>query len=64
MGGHREIFIEIDEFVQLDIKFGNASTISMEEKGKIYIKLKDGSVNTISDVYYVPSLSNNLLSIR
>ena len=64
MCGHKEIFTELDEFVRSYIKFRDASTISIKEKCKIYIKLKDGSFNAISDVYYVPGLSHNLLSMR
>ena len=64
MCGYKEMFTVLDESVQSDITFGNALTIAIKEKGKIYIKLKDGSLNAISDVYYVPGLSHNLLSMR
>ncbi|PRQ23286.1 putative RNA-directed DNA polymerase [Rosa chinensis] len=63
MSGHKELFVELNESIRSEITFGNASRMPVKGKGKISIQLKNGMYNTISDVYYVPGLSHNLLSV-
>ncbi|TXG59142.1 hypothetical protein EZV62_016971 [Acer yangbiense] len=46
-----------------NVKLGNNSKVLVMGKGKISISLKDGSKNTISNVLFVLSLHQNLLSI-
>ena len=43
--------------------FGDTSKISVKGKGKILIRTKNGTNKYISDVYYVPALKNNLISL-
>jgi len=45
------------------MKFGNNSNIPILGKGRVAIRLKDGSQNFISDVFYTPGLHHNLLSM-
>ena len=45
------------------ITFGDDSKISVQGKGKILICLKDGSHEFISNVYYVPTMKSNILSL-
>ncbi|XP_025651731.1 uncharacterized protein [Arachis hypogaea] len=52
-----------DDSVKLLLKFGNSTKIPIEGKGHIPIRLKDGSLNYISDVFYAPELDYNLLSM-
>ncbi|KAG6521246.1 hypothetical protein ZIOFF_018357 [Zingiber officinale] len=63
MCGRRELFSELDESIQSEVTFGNKTKVPILGKGKIYIQLKDGSQNFISDVFYVPELHQNLLSM-
>ncbi|XP_072064335.1 uncharacterized protein [Arachis hypogaea] len=50
--------------VKLLLKFGNITKIPIKEKWHIPIRLKDGSLSYISNVFYAPQLDYNLLSIR
>nr|XP_025617125.1 uncharacterized protein LOC112709457 [Arachis hypogaea] len=52
-----------DDSVKLLLKFGNSTKISIEGKGNIPIRLKDGSLSYISDIFYAPELDYNLLSM-
>ncbi|KAH7576009.1 hypothetical protein JRO89_XS02G0275300 [Xanthoceras sorbifolium] len=42
--------------------FGDCSTVSVMGKGDIQIKTRNGYIETISNVFYVPDLKSNLLS--
>ncbi|XP_072090655.1 uncharacterized protein [Arachis hypogaea] len=63
MSGRKELFSSIDDSVKLLLKFGNSTKIPIEGKGHIPIRLKDGSLSYISDVFYAPELDYNLLSM-
>ena len=63
MCGIKKLFIELDEFFQPEVKFGNNASIPILGEGKIAIKLKDGSENCISNVFYVLNLQQNLLNL-
>ena len=58
-----ELFSALDETVRSRVKFGNNTNIPILGKNQISIKLKDGSQNLISVVFYVPNLRYNLLSM-
>lgn len=45
------------------MKFVNDSIIPVMGKGKFLIKLKNGDHMYISDVFYVPDMKSNLLSM-
>ncbi|XP_072058192.1 uncharacterized protein [Arachis hypogaea] len=49
--------------VKLLLKFGNSTKIPIEGKGHIPIRLKDGSLSYISNVFYASELDYNLLSM-
>ncbi|KAG9446373.1 hypothetical protein H6P81_012501 [Aristolochia fimbriata] len=63
MTGQRDFFTSLDNTVTTEVKFGNNSRIPVKGKGQIGIKAKDGSMQKISDVYYVLGLHSNLLSV-
>ena len=63
MSGSKEIFSVIDESVKSEVKLGNDHQILVMEKGSISIRTKKGEENEIPDVYYVPGLQHNLISI-
>lgn len=64
LSGNKELFSNLDESFRNIVKLGDNSKLQVLGKGKITIRLKDGSLNYISDVLYVPSICKNLLSVR
>ncbi|WVY95447.1 hypothetical protein V8G54_034535 [Vigna mungo] len=63
MTGKRDFFSFLDESVKGEVNFGNKSKIRVMGKGNISIQSKNGTNVTIADVYYVPGLFWNLLSM-
>lgn len=62
MSGDRNLFSQMNEKFKHSVKLGNDK--KMEVVGKGNVKLMLNSANyTISDVYYIPELKNNLLSL-
>ncbi|KAK3016018.1 hypothetical protein RJ639_007337 [Escallonia herrerae] len=63
MTGIKENFISMDERFKSKVKLGNGKFVKVEGKGEIDVRTKKGSSKFITDVLYVPSLSQNLLSV-
>ncbi|RDY09483.1 hypothetical protein CR513_06141, partial [Mucuna pruriens] len=63
MCGYKEKFVELEEKVRGNVSFGDSSKVQIQGKGTILISLKDGSHKFIKDVYYVPKLKSNILSL-
>ncbi|KAL0433268.1 UNVERIFIED_CONTAM: Retrovirus-related Pol polyprotein from transposon TNT 1-94 [Sesamum latifolium] len=63
MCGDKGIFSELDETFRNTVKFGNNSTVSVMEKGKITLQIKSDIIHNISNVLFVPDLKTNLLSV-
>ncbi|GKC64412.1 retrovirus-related pol polyprotein from transposon TNT 1-94, partial [Tanacetum coccineum] len=60
---------EEDLFVKMEknkgnVTFGDESKAPVKGKGKILIRAKDGSHQYISDVYNVPNMKSNILSVE
>lgn len=62
MCGQKSFFHLLNENHHTTVSFGDSSTVSVRGKGDIHLKTRNGFVETISDVLYVPSLKCNLLS--
>lgn len=60
MCGDKSMFSELDESFRTSVKFGDDTRLSVMGKGNISIQK---SRCYLSDVFYVPGLKNNLLSI-
>ena len=45
------------------IKLGTEKTMEVDDKGVVNILTKQGESKTILEVYYVPSLKQNLISV-
>lgn len=63
MTGELSKFKEIDENVKGKVRFGDGSIVVIEGKGTIYLKCKTGEEKLLKDVYYIPSLCNNIISL-
>ncbi|KAL5806466.1 hypothetical protein ACOSQ4_029199 [Xanthoceras sorbifolium] len=62
MCGSKSSFSYLTEGFRTTVSFGDCSTVSVMGKGDIQIKTRNGYVETISNVFYVPDLKSNLLS--
>jgi len=64
MCGHKHLFLDIQEVEDGHVSFEDSAKVPIKERGKICFSQKDKRTCTMEDVYYVPNLKNNILSIR
>ena len=62
MCGSNSYFSYLNERFHSTVSFGDYSIVKVMENGDIEIRTKNGFVETISNVLYIPNLKNNLLS--
>jgi hypothetical protein len=62
MIGTKEWLFDFDDSFRESVKLGNDSRMAVMGKGNIRLNI-EGRIHVITDVYYLPGLSNNLLSI-
>ena len=63
MCGKKNMFVDLDESMDSQVTFGDSSKILVKGKGKILICQRNGGHQFISNVYYVPNMKNNILSL-
>lgn len=63
MTGNKQWFTDIDEDYQQTVKLGNNFKMAVVGRGNIRLHA-NGITQAITNVYYVPELKNNLISIR
>ena len=63
MTGLRSMFNDLDETVTRKVRFGDGSILQIEEKGSVMFRTKDGKKCKLRDVYFIPNLYNNILSL-
>lgn len=56
-------FNELDETVTGRVKFGDGSAVKIEGKGSIIFKCKNEEERMIREVYFIPNLCSNILSL-
>lgn len=62
MSGDKELFVSMDEKFKHSVKLGNNKRMEVIGKGNVKLVL-NGATYVIREVYYVPELKNNLLSL-
>ncbi|KAF2290491.1 hypothetical protein GH714_014094 [Hevea brasiliensis] len=62
MCGSKSFFSHLNEDFHSTVRFGDCSTVNVLGKGDVKIRTKNGFVETIANVLYVPNLKSNLLS--
>lgn len=63
MTGQRSKFTELDKNVTGRVKFGDDSTVSIQEKGTVHFITNNGEVHALKEVYFIPNLCNNIISL-
>ena len=57
------MFANLDENVKFEVTTGTDSKISVKGKGRVSVQARNGEQIIVPEVYYVPGLKCNLLSI-
>ena len=63
MTGNRDYFTKIDEKITWKVRFGDDSRIDIKGKGSILFASKDGKKKILYDVYFIPDLRSNIISL-
>lgn len=53
----------MNQYVKTEVKLGTNKTMDVDGKGVVNIMIKQGEPKTISQVYRVPGLKHNLISV-
>ncbi|XP_024004802.1 uncharacterized protein LOC112081959 [Eutrema salsugineum] len=63
MTGNRNYISKIDETVTEKVRFGDDSQIDIKGKGSILFVSKDGGKKVLANVYFIPDLKSNIISL-
>ena len=63
MTGNKNYFKTIDETITEKVRFGDDSRIDIKGKGNILFISQDGEVKLLADVYFIPDLKSNIISL-
>lgn len=63
MTGNQNYFQSINEKITGKVRFGDDSRIDIKGKGSIMFHTKTGGKKIISDVYFIPDLRSNIISL-
>jgi hypothetical protein len=63
MSGRREIFSELDTSIRGYVKLGDGSDVQIEGRGSILFQCRNGDHLVLSEVYFIPRLQSNIVSI-
>ncbi|GJY59260.1 hypothetical protein Tco_0459152 [Tanacetum coccineum] len=57
-------FSELNENIIGRVRFGDGSCVSIKGKGSILFQGKNGEQKLLKDVYYIPALQSNVISLE
>lgn len=63
MTGFRAKFKSLDEGATGQVRFGDGSTVEIKGKGTIGFRCKNGEELVFHEVYFIPDLCNNIISL-
>ncbi|XP_076929719.1 uncharacterized protein LOC143594251 [Bidens hawaiensis] len=63
MTGNKSFFSELNNRVTGNVKFGDDSYVNISGKGSILFEAKRGEHRLLTDVYSIPSLRSNIISL-
>lgn len=63
MTGNQSYFKTIDQSITGKVRFGDDSRVDIKGKGSVLFCTKDGGKKLLADVYYIPDLKNNIISL-
>lgn len=63
MTGDKSKFEILNEETGGRVRFGDGSTVMIKGKGSIKFRCKNGEERMLHDVYYIPTLCNNVISL-
>lgn len=63
MKGNKDYFKYLDTTISGKVRFGDDSRIDIRGKGSIIFVSQDGEKKLLSDVYYIPYLRSNIISL-
>lgn len=63
MTGNQSYFNCLNEVITGKVRFGDDSRIDIKGKGSILFCCKNGEQKTLRDVYYIPDLKSNIISL-
>ena len=63
MTRNKNLIANFDQAVKIEVKLGTDKTMDVDGKGVVNILAKHGEPKIILEVYYVPSLKHNFISV-
>lgn len=63
MTGDRRYFDKLDDSVSRKVRFGDDSRVDIKGKGTIAFIDQNGEARVMTDVYYIPDLKSNIISL-
>jgi hypothetical protein len=63
MCGDKDKFMELDELIKGNVTFVDHLKVFCKRKYTILIQIKNSSHQFIGDVYYIPTIKSNILSL-
>nr|GEZ53824.1 hypothetical protein [Tanacetum cinerariifolium] len=63
MTGYKDKFRELDRSIHGSVKFRDGSKVRIEGKGSILFKCKNGEHRLLQEVYFIPRLCSNIISL-
>lgn len=64
MTGGRDAFVSLDESVKGSVRFEDGSLVYIAGKRSVLFLCNDGNQRVLADVFYIPKLRTNIISIR